>query len=84
MTGGQGVTGNQMIADRAREISAAAPGGSLERRAAGCVVVAAGTTTTLSAARGALASVALDDVRQAAVELLDRLTASTAQETVKQ
>lgn len=78
------MTDNKTIVDRAREIAAAAPGGSLERRAAGCVVVVAATTATVKAARAALDAVALDDVRQAAIALLDRLNGEPGPGTLRQ
>jgi hypothetical protein len=67
------ITGNRQLAERARDIALHAPAGTLTRRAAGCAAVALGTTNSLTAAREALGLVRLDDVRQAALQLLDHL-----------
>jgi hypothetical protein len=67
------IIGNRQLAARARDIALDAPPGTLTRRSAGCVAVALATTNTLAAAREALGLVRLDEVRAAAVQLLDHL-----------
>ena len=64
---------NLEIAARARQISDSAPAGSLEQAAAGSVAVTCATTRTVAEAKTVLEGVQPDGVRQAAVELLDRL-----------
>lgn len=46
----------------------------MTRRAAGCCAVVFAATKTPAAARKALADIRLDNVRAAALELLDQLT----------
>ena len=64
---------NRALAELARGRAAAAAPGSLPRKAWGCVAVALSTTRTLAGARRALGDIRTADVRQAAVEALDRL-----------
>lgn len=65
---------NLDLAASAREIADSAPAGSLEQAAAGSVAVTCATTRTIGDARTALDGVTPDDVRQAAHQLLDRLS----------
>jgi hypothetical protein len=67
-------SGHQEAAARARQLAAVAPLGSLDRKAAGCLVVLLASTKTLTGARKILPEIPLDDVRQAAADLLDQLT----------
>jgi hypothetical protein len=71
------VNDNKTLAEQARRIAADAPAGSLMRRAGGCVAVAAATTGTVKKARTVLGAVSLDDVRVAALALLDDLTTAS-------
>jgi hypothetical protein len=75
------VTPNGDLAGRATEI-ASQSGPGLTRKAALCVAVAGSTTKTHKAARTALADsdVLPEDVRAAAIELLDHLTNHAEQE----
>lgn len=68
---------NQEIAARAREITSGPDGP--RRRAALCVLVAAGETGTLATARKSLNIVRSDDLRAAAVALLDELASDDGQ-----
>lgn len=65
---------HQAAAARARQIADEAPAGSMDHRAAGCLVVLLASTRTLTGVRKILPEIPLDDVRQAAADLLDRLT----------
>lgn len=65
--------GNEDAQRWARDIADKARTGSLERAAAGCLVVVLNSTRTLAAARKLLPEIPLEDVRQAAEELLERL-----------
>lgn len=65
---------NSELAARAQLRADQARSGSLERRAAGCVVVLLATSKTLAGARRNLPEIPLDDVRQAAADLLGQLT----------
>jgi hypothetical protein len=69
-------TDNLDLAASAREMADSAPDGSLQRAAAGSVAVTCATTRTLDQARTALDGVTPDDVRHAALELLDHLSAN--------
>jgi|GEM_PF-1273013 len=70
---------NGPLAAEARRLFAAAPAGSVARRSAGAVEVALATTRSVSAARRVLEQHRLaDDVRHAALQLLDELDAGTA------
>ncbi|MBB4935673.1 hypothetical protein F4561_006582 [Lipingzhangella halophila] len=63
------------LAAAAREHHAAAAPGSLQRRAAGCAGVVLATTRTINGARRELRQADLDDeVRAAALDLIDQLT----------
>ena len=64
---------NAVLAERARELAAAAPNGSLERKAAGRGPVALGTTGTLASAKKVLGAVTSSAVRLSARVLLDEL-----------
>ncbi|GGM89868.1 hypothetical protein GCM10010106_41680 [Thermopolyspora flexuosa] len=66
---------NLDLAAIARRIADNAPNGSLEQAAAGSVAVTCATTRTLAEARSVLAGVTPENVRRAALELLDRLEA---------
>jgi hypothetical protein len=66
-------TDNLDLASRAREVADSAPAGSLRRAAAGSVAVTCATTRTVDQARSVLDGVTPDDVRQAALALLDDL-----------
>lgn len=66
---------NLDLAVIARRIADNAPNGSLEQAAAGSVAVTCATTRTLAEARSVLAGVTPENVRRAALELLDRLEA---------
>jgi hypothetical protein len=68
------MTGNAALTAQAQLLADAAVSGSLERKAAGCVVVLLASAKTLTGARKILPEIPLDDVRQAAADLLDRLT----------
>jgi hypothetical protein len=69
------ITGNRILAVRARDLADQALPGTLARKAAGCATVALATTRTVAAARAVLAAGRLDDdVRQAAIELLGQLS----------
>lgn len=67
-------TPNRDLGARAQLLAEAAVSGSLERKAAGCLVVLLASSKTLTGARKILPEIPLDDVRQAAADLLDRLT----------
>lgn len=64
---------NLDLATTARRIADGAPAGSLEQAAAGSVAVTCATTRNLAEARSVLAGVTPEEVRRAALELLDRL-----------
>jgi hypothetical protein len=66
-------TDNLDLAARAREVADRAPAGSLQRAAAGSVAVTCATTRTVDQARSTLDGVTPEDVREAALALLDRL-----------
>lgn len=66
---------NLDLAENAQRIADGAPAGSLEKAAAGSVAVTCATTRDLTHARSVLGGVVPVDVRQAAIELFDRLTA---------
>jgi hypothetical protein len=68
------MTGNQQLAERARQLAGRAGNGTRERKAALCLAVALGTTGTLASARKALRLIDADAIRQAAAKLLDDLT----------
>ncbi|MGH3300356.1 MAG: hypothetical protein ACRDOK_01530 [Streptosporangiaceae bacterium] len=72
-------TTNRELADRARQLAERSAG--LQRRAALCASVALGTTGTVGAARNALADVLQGDVRDAAMDLVGQLAASTRSTT---
>lgn len=64
------------LARRALDLQRDAPSGSLERRAAGCAaVVLVDARTPAGACKMLAASTLTDDVRDAALDLIDRLAA---------
>ncbi|MEO5874268.1 MAG: hypothetical protein ABIS86_08255 [Streptosporangiaceae bacterium] len=65
---------HQAAAAQARLLADKAVSGSLQRKAAGCVVVVLAMSKTVAGARRLIPEIPLDDVRQAAGELLDQLT----------
>lgn len=65
---------NIVLAESARELADRAPAGSLQQAAAGSVAVTCATTRDLDQARTVLRGVTPDQVRDAALELLDRLS----------
>ena len=67
------------LAERARQLAAAAPNGSLERKAYGCAAVALSTTGTLGAARRVLGFVRQVDVQAAAIRMVDVLVEGAAE-----
>ena len=66
---------NLDLAATARRIADSAPAGSLEQAAAGSVAVTCATTRNVAEARSVLTGVTPEEVRRAALELLDRLEA---------
>jgi hypothetical protein len=73
------VTGNRLLAARARDLGTRAPRGSLDRKAALCAAVALDETRSLRAARLVLDDLDQADVRDAARQLLDDLTTEAQQ-----
>jgi hypothetical protein len=67
------MTDNLDLAARAREVADNAPAGSLQRAAAGSVAVTCATTRNVAEARDVLDGVSPDEVRAAALDLLERL-----------
>jgi hypothetical protein len=65
---------NLDLAASAREIADGAPAGSVQKAAAGSVAVTCATTRSLTEARTVLDGVKPEHVRQAALDLLDRLS----------
>jgi hypothetical protein len=78
MTTGTGsvVTGNRLLAARARDLARRAPRGSVECKAAGCLAVLLDDTRSTAAARRLLAEIGQDDVRNRAGQLLAELASS--------
>mgnify|MGYP006976755753 CR=1 FL=1 len=70
---------NLDLAATARRIADSAPAGSLEQAAAGSVAVTCATTRNVAEARSVLTGVTPEEVRRAALELLDRLEAGEAE-----
>jgi len=68
------MTGNKVLAERARQLAGQAPAGSPDRRAYGCAAVALATTSTLAAARRVLADDCPDIAKAAALAALGQLT----------
>lgn len=66
---------NLDLAESAQGIADRAPAGSLEKAAAGSVAVTCATTRDADHARAVLDGVVPDDVRRAALELFEDLTA---------
>jgi hypothetical protein len=66
--------GNRILAARARDLAARAEPGTLARKAAGCASVALDTTNSVKSAQAALDVLWEDDVRQAALAVIDQLT----------
>ncbi|MCW2898717.1 MAG: hypothetical protein JWO67_982 [Streptosporangiaceae bacterium] len=71
-----GTRDNLELAASARELADNAPNGSLAQAAAGSVAVTCATTRDLAEARTTLEGVTPGDVRDAALELFDRLAAA--------
>ncbi|GAA2098016.1 hypothetical protein [Actinomadura alba] len=69
-----GTSDNLDLAASAREIADGAPAGSVQQAAAGSVAVTCATTRSLAEARSVLGGVKPEPVRQAALDLLDRLS----------
>ncbi|MCT9935093.1 hypothetical protein N5079_33300 [Planotetraspora sp. A-T 1434] len=69
---------NLDVAASAQELADSAPAGSLSHAAAKSVAITCATTRDLAEARAALDGITPDDVRQAALELLDRLLTESA------
>ncbi|MBC6457181.1 hypothetical protein [Actinomadura sp. HBU206391] len=65
---------NLDLAASAREIADGSPSGSVQKAAAGSVAVTCATTRSLDEARTVLSGVKPEPVRQAALDLLDRLS----------
>jgi hypothetical protein len=63
------------LAASAREIADREPAGSLSHAAAASVAITCATTRDIAHARTVLDGVSPDDVREAALELFDRLSA---------
>jgi hypothetical protein len=70
------LTDNLELAASAQELADAAPAGSLDRAAAASVAITLATTRDTDQARKTLDGLSPDDVRQAALQLFDRLNAS--------
>lgn len=68
------VKDNLELASNAREIADSAPAGSLRQAAAGSVAVTCATTRDIGHARKVLHGVTPDEVRHAALELLEHLS----------
>ncbi|MEV0398520.1 hypothetical protein [Actinoallomurus sp. NPDC050550] len=66
---------NLDLAESARDLADQAPAGSLEKAAAGSVAVTCATTRDFEQARTVLGGLVPEDVRRAAIELLDQLAA---------
>jgi hypothetical protein len=66
---------NLDLAASAREMADGAPAGSLAKAAAGSVAVTCATTRNFAEARSVLGGVVPDEVRRAAIELFERLSA---------
>lgn len=66
MTGHADVTGNALLAARARAISNAAERGSMRRRSFGCAAIALSESTSIAAARKVLDLLWQADVKAAA------------------
>jgi hypothetical protein len=66
---------NLDLATTARKIADSAPAGTLEKAVAGSVAVTCATTRTIDEARSVLGGVIPEEVRQPALELLERLSA---------
>jgi hypothetical protein len=69
------VTGNRLLAARARDLARRAPQGSVECKAAGCVAVLLDQTRSAAAARVLLGEIGPVDVRVRAAQLLAELAA---------
>ncbi|MER7503343.1 hypothetical protein [Nonomuraea pusilla] len=66
---------NLDLAASAQELAEAAPTGSLDHAAASSVAITLATTRDIADARKALDGVTPEDVRRAALDLFDRLSA---------
>ncbi|MEV0972631.1 hypothetical protein [Microtetraspora glauca] len=69
---------NLDVATSAREMADNAPPGSLHQAAATSVAISCATARDIDQARVALDGITPDEVRQAAIEIFDRLAASDA------
>ncbi len=69
---------NLDLAASAQEMADTAPAGSVDRAAASSVAITCATTRDIAQARNALDGVTPDEVRQAALDLFDRLAAQGA------
>jgi hypothetical protein len=69
------VTGNRVLAARARDLADRAPRGSVECKAAGCLAVLLDQTRSATAARKLLGEIGQADVRVRAGQLLAELAA---------
>ncbi|HEX4815390.1 MAG TPA: hypothetical protein VFV66_21820 [Nonomuraea sp.] len=67
---------NLDLAASAQQLADAAPTGSIDRAAASSVAITLATTRDIKQARQTLDGLSPDEVRQAALELFDRLAAS--------
>ncbi|MGN9843560.1 hypothetical protein ACTMTI_36090 [Nonomuraea sp. H19] len=66
---------NLDLAASAQQLADAAPTGSIDRAAASSVAITLATTRDISQARETLDGLSPEDVRKAAVELFERLSA---------
>ncbi|MCG5212035.1 hypothetical protein [Streptosporangium sp. KLBMP 9127] len=69
---------NLDLAASAQEMADTAPAGSVDRAAATSVAITCATTRDVTQARTALDGITPDEVRQAALELFDRLSAQSS------
>ncbi len=74
-TRGDPLRDNLDLAASAQELAEAAPTGSLDHAAASSVAITLATTRDIADARKALDGVTPEDVRRAALDLFDRLSA---------
>ncbi|MFC6082571.1 hypothetical protein [Sphaerisporangium aureirubrum] len=71
-------TDNLDLATNAQEMADSAPAGSLGHAAATSVAITLATTRDLPEARAVLSGVTPDEVRNAAIELFDRIAAQAS------
>jgi hypothetical protein len=74
-TRGDPLRDNLDLAASAQQLADAAPTGSIDRAAASSVAITLATTRDISQARETLDGLSPEDVRKAAVELFERLSA---------